>query len=163
MGVRAGSGGLVRPGALKKDDPYDRGLRGPPEWPEGRETSGSDPCNPSGYSAMPFELPGGGFGNPRALSHSGLQASRKPHKAPRDRKLTGWCASPRVPVVRAGWRPAPWPLAYPHLILDGLTAVLLHKWSQHEGRRWGAGITARNPSRHSLLPGLPGTSVDYEG
>lgn len=97
-----------------------------------------------------------------------MQASRKPHKAQRDRKLMGWCASTRVPVVHeprgrsAGWRPAPWPLAYPHLNLDGLTAVLLHRWSRHEGRRWG-GITARNPSRHSLLPGLLGISVDYKG
>lgn len=46
-GDQAGSGGLVRPGALKKEEPYGRGLHHSPEWPQGQETQGSDPCNPS--------------------------------------------------------------------------------------------------------------------
>lgn len=85
MGVHNGSGGLFRSGALKIDDRCDRGLHRPEEWPKGWEISGSDPCNPSGYSAMPFELQGVGFGNPRALSHLGSQASKKTYKSQRDR------------------------------------------------------------------------------
>lgn len=91
---------------------------------------------------MPFELQGGGFGNPRTLSHSGLQESKKCHKPQRHRELTGWCVSTHVPVARGlrgrivGWGTAPWALAYPHPILEGLTTALLHKGSQHEGRCW---------------------------
>lgn len=56
-------------GTVKGDDPYTKGLCCPREWPEGWESSGADPCNPSDYSAMPSELQGGRSGKPKALSH----------------------------------------------------------------------------------------------
>lgn len=73
--------------ALKGDDPYIKGLCCPRTWPEGWETSGTDPCNPSDYSAMPSELQGGRSGKPKALSHLGSQAS---DKSARDIGLVSW-------------------------------------------------------------------------
>lgn len=151
----------VRPGALKKEDPYGSGGSPPPSR-MARESCNppiTDPCNPSGYSALPFEPQGGGPGNPRALSHSGSQASKKPHQPQRDTKLTGWCVSTSVLVVQplsgrsAERRSLPWPLAYPHPILEGSATALLHEWWGPEGGHWGWSIAAEIAPGTASFPG----------